>query len=199
MNHLVFYCRSGFEKECAAEIISHGFLPTHRQVSTQQQIASIKREKAMNVFYQARFLVLLICAISAGTCQSTVSATLKQLLIDRINAVSNKDTVALDKICTKNYQIISSTGEKSDLTGLKNALSKNGSPIKLCTILSYQPFIAEDESMAFALFEIEEDFVGENQKITKNSLIVTEIYKKEKGRWKTQLSHISQKICLFPN
>jgi hypothetical protein len=53
--------------------------------------------------------------------------------------------------------------------------------------------------MAFALFEIEEDFVGENQKITKNNLIVTEIYKKEKGKWKTQISHMSQKICSFPN
>jgi|GEM_PF-2095520 hypothetical protein len=153
----------------------------------------------MNAFYKIKFLVLVMCAFSTGNCQSAVSATLKQLLIDRINAISNKDTFALDKICMKNYQIISSTGEKFDLIGLKNALLKNGSPIKLCTILSYQPFIAEDESMAFALFEIEEDFVGENQKISKNSLIVTEIYKKEKGRWKTQLSHISQKICSFPN
>jgi hypothetical protein len=142
---------------------------------------------------------VLLCAFSTGYCQSTVAATLKQLLIDRINAISNKDATALENICTKNYQIISSTGTKFDLPGLKNALEKNSSPIKLCTILSYQPFIAEDESMAFALFEIEEDFVGENQKITKNNLIVTEIYKKEKGRWKTQLSHISQKICLFPN
>jgi len=41
--------------------------------------------------------------------------------------------------------------------------------------------------------------VGENQKITKNNLIVTEIYKKEKGKWKTQISHMSQKICSFPN
>ena len=152
--------------------------------------------KALNTF---GFVMLVLCTFSIGNCQSNVAATLKQLLIDRINAISNKDAAALDEICTKNYQIISSTGTKFDLVGLKNALAKNSSPIKLCTILSYQPFIAEDESMAFALFEIEEDFVGENQKITKNNLIVTEIYKKEKGKWKTQISHISQKICSFPN
>jgi hypothetical protein len=153
----------------------------------------------MNALYKIRFFILMLCAFSIGNCQSSVAATLKQLLIDRINAISSKDATALDGICTKNYQIISSTGAKFDLIGLKNALGQNSSPIKLCTILSYQPFIAEDESMAFALFEIEEDLVGENQKISKNNLIVTEIYKKEKGRWKTQLSHISQKICLFPN
>jgi hypothetical protein len=153
----------------------------------------------MKALHTIKFVVLVLCAFSIGNCQSTVSATLKQLLINRINAISNKDAAALDEICTKNYQIISSTGTKFDLSGLKNALAKNNSPIKLCTILSYQPFIAEDESMAFALFEVEEDFVGENQKITKNNLIVTEIYKKEKGKWKTQISHISQKICSFPN
>jgi hypothetical protein len=153
----------------------------------------------MNIFNKASSVLMLLCAFSTGNCQSTVAATLKQLLIDRINAVSNKDASALDTICMKNYQIISSTGTKFDLTGLKSALANNKSPIKLCTILSYQPFITEDESMAFGLFEIEEDFVGENQKISKNNLIVTEIYKKEKGRWKTQLSHISQKICSFPN
>ena len=153
----------------------------------------------MNALHKIKFIILVLCAFSIGNCQSTVAATLKQLLINRINAISNKDAPALDEICTKNYQIISSTGTKFDLVGLKNALAKNSSPIKLCTILSYQPFIAEDESMAFALFEVEEDFVGENQKITKNNLIVTEIYKKEKGKWKTQISHISQKICSFPN
>lgn len=131
--------------------------------------------------------------------QTPVSTALKQLLIDRINAVSKKDTFALNQICTKNYQIISSLGTKTDLAGLKSELFKNDSPIQLCTILSFQPFITEDESMAFALFEIEEDVVGDNRHVVKNNLLVTEIYKKEKGSWKTQLSHVSQKICSFPN
>jgi hypothetical protein len=53
--------------------------------------------------------------------------------------------------------------------------------------------------MAFATFEIEEEVAQDSRNITKNDLIITEIYKKEKGRWKIQLTHASQKICLLSN
>jgi hypothetical protein len=143
--------------------------------------------------------VSILLAAPIASAQTAVSLAIKQLLIDRINAISKKDTLALNQICTKNYQIIGSLGTKTDLAGLKSELFKNDSPIQLCTILSFQPFITEDESMAFALFEIEEDVVGDNRHVVKNNLLVTEIYKKEKGKWRTQLSHVSQKICSFPN
>jgi hypothetical protein len=143
--------------------------------------------------------VSILLAAPIASAKTAFSLALKQLLIDRINAISKKDTLALNQICTKNYQIIGSLGTKTDLAGLKSELFKNDSPIQLCTILSFQPFITEDESMAFALFEIEEDVVGDNRHVVKNNLLVTEIYKKEKGKWRTQLSHVSQKICSFPN
>jgi hypothetical protein len=86
-----------------------------------------------------------------------------------------------------------------NLAELKKAVVESETPVKLVTILSFQPFIAEDESMAFATFEIEEEVAEDSRDIAKNSLILTEIYKKERSRWKIQLTHASQKICLLPN
>jgi hypothetical protein len=135
---------------------------------------------------------------SPAFCQSDIPAALKQLLKDRIDAISSKDTSTLNKICTKNYQIINSAGVKMTLPELKTSVIKTETPVKLSTILSYQPFIAEDETMAFATFELEEEIVKDRQNIIKNDLIITEIYKKEKNKWKTQLTHTSQKICMIP-
>jgi hypothetical protein len=59
---------------------------------------------------------------------------------------------------------------------LKKEVMEAETPVKLSTILSYQPFISEDESMAFATFEIEEEIAHDSRNITKNDLIVTEIY-----------------------
>jgi heat shock protein HspQ len=133
--------------------------------------------------------------VSPAFCQSDIPAALKQLLKERIDAISNKDTSTLNRICTKNYQIINSAGMKMTLSELKTSVIKTETPVKLSTILSYQPFIAEDESMAFATFEIEEEIVKDRQNIIKENLIITEIYKKEKNRWKIQLTHTSQKVC----
>ena len=139
-----------------------------------------------------------LCALlfpSSLFCQSDIPAVLKELLKERINAISSKDTSALNRLCTKNYQAINSAGVKMTLGELKTAVMKTETPVKQSTILSYQPFIAEDESMAFATFEIEEEIVKDKQNISKNSLIITEIYKKEKNRWKIQLTHTSEKVC----
>jgi hypothetical protein len=103
-----------------------------------------------------------LCALlfpSSLFCQSDIPAVLKELLKERINAISSKDTSALNRLCTKNYQAINSAGVKMTLGELKTAVMKTETPVKQSTILSYQPFIAEDESMAFATFEIEEEIV----------------------------------------
>ncbi len=142
------------------------------------------------------FLVFFMLSLCHS--QSSQTAPFKQCLIERIDATSKRDTGNLSKTCTADYRLISSSGSTFDLKELKKAILASGSQIKLSTIVSYQPFIAADESMAFAVCEIEEEVVGENQRITKNNLIVTEIYRKEKGKWKIQLTHISQKICAFP-
>jgi hypothetical protein len=141
--------------------------------------------------------VLLLPSIAF--CQSGPSLVLKNLLKERIEAISRKDTGALDRICARNYQFINSAGEKMAIAELKKEVMEAETPVKLSTILSYQPFITEDESMAFATFEIEEEIAGDSRNITKNDLIVTEIYIKEHARWKTLLTHTSQKICLLPN
>jgi hypothetical protein len=146
-----------------------------------------------------RGIIVILSAIvffpSTAPCQSGVSTTLKQLLRERIDAIASRDTNTLNRICTKNYQTINSAGIRMTFAELKASVIKTQTPIKQSTILSFQPFIAEDESMAFATFEIEEDIVKDSQNISKNSLIITEIYKKEKNRWKIQLTHSSEKVC----
>lgn len=132
-------------------------------------------------------------------CQPDLPLVLKNLLKERIEAISRKDTGSLNRICAKNYQFINSAGVKMAIAELKKEIMEAETPVKLSTILSYQPFITEDESMAFATFEIEEEIAGDGRDITKNDLIVTEIYIKEHSRWKTLLTHTSQKICLLPN
>ncbi len=148
---------------------------------------------------RAGTVIAFLIYSTAALCGSDVSGELKQLLKERIDAISTRDTAVLSRICTKDYQVIGSAGEKMTLADLKQAVMQTETPVKLTTILSYQPFIAEDESMAFATFEIEEEVVLDKQDIVKNSLIITEIYKKDKSRWKIQLTHTSQKICLLPD
>jgi len=131
-------------------------------------------------------------------CQQDIPAALKLLLKDRIDAMSNKDTSTLSRVCTKNYLSITSAGVQMTLPELKKAALHSETPVKQSTILSFQPFIAEDETMAFATYEMDEEIVRDRQDIVKNDLIITEIYKKEKNRWKTQLTHTSQKICDVP-
>jgi hypothetical protein len=152
----------------------------------------------MIFFKPAVFSLLVFGLFSMGNCQQQVSATLKQLLMDRISAIAKKDTFALEKICTPDYRMISSSGNTYTLPQLKKVVIGSESQIKQSNIVSYQPFLISDEHIAFAIFEIEEEFVDQNQRLSPNSLIITEIYRKEKSKWKIQLSHISQKICTFP-
>jgi hypothetical protein len=144
-------------------------------------------------------IALMTLFASISFCQDGLPGALKSLFKDRVDAVSRKDTATLSKLCAKNYRCINSAGVQMNLAELKKAVIESETPVKLVTILSFQPFIAEDESMAFATFEIEEKVAENSRGIAKNSLILTEIYKKEHSRWKIQLTHASQKICLLPN
>ena len=149
--------------------------------------------------FGAAFLCGMVLFPSVAFCQSNLPALLKNLLKERIEAISRRDTGALEKICSKGYQFINSAGVKMDIAELKKEVMEAETPVKLSTILSYQPFITSDESMAFATFEVEEEIAGDSRNIIKNDLLVTEIYIKEHSRWKTLLTHTSQKICLVPN
>jgi hypothetical protein len=151
----------------------------------------------MNSLLKTATILLFLC--SPGFCQGDPGSTIKHMLIDRIDAMAKKDVHSLEALCTKDYRIISPSGNSLNLKELESAVSSNKSQIKSYTILSFQPFIVEDEAMAFALYEVEEDIVDENLKIAKSNLIITEIYRKEKSKWKTQLTHTSQKTCSYPN
>jgi hypothetical protein len=125
------------------------------------------------------------------------SSDLVKLLTRRIEAFSKGDTAELVNICTKDYQCINSIGHKMTMEEIKQTIITQKNQMKAYEILAFQPFVAEDESMAFAVSEVQEEIV-QDKIIIKSSLIITEIYRKVKGKWKIQLTQISQKICNYP-
>lgn len=140
------------------------------------------------------FVVILIQLSSFVFAKTyTKTATLKKLLINRIDAVIRKDTAALNQICSKDYKLISINGERVTLEQYKKQTLSRFSPIRSYTVLSFQPFVADDESMAFAISEVEEEMVHNNG-IIKNNLIITEVYIKERYFWRTQMTHITRKV-----
>ena len=52
--------------------------------------------------------------------------------------------------------------------------------------------------MVFAIAEVTEEVVESPAVPVTNNLLVTEVYMKVSGKWKIQLTHISQKMCFFP-
>jgi hypothetical protein len=124
------------------------------------------------------------------------TSELLTLATKRIEAISKSDTNELNNICTKDYQCINSIGDKLAIGELKKTIIAQKAQINSYEILSYQPFVTEDELIAFAVAEIQENII-ENKIEIKNSLIITEIYRKEKGKWKILLTQISQKICKY--
>lgn len=148
--------------------------------------------------FKSILFVVIMCLVCANAhAVDATSSDLKKMLIGRIEALSRNDTVALMNLCVKNYQLITSTGTKMDMEDVVKNMANQKNLIKSYVILSYQPFIAEDESMAFAISEVEEEIVRDKT-ILKNNLIVTEVYRKVNKKWKIQLTHVSQKICNFP-
>jgi hypothetical protein len=144
------------------------------------------------------FLILTLgIAATDAVAKDTAASSLKKLLVSRIEAFSRSDTVELKNICTKNYQLINSAGMRMNIDEAFQYSRKQKNQIKSYVILSFQPFIAEDESMAFVISEIEEQVVQDTM-LVKNSLLLTEIYRKVNKTWKIQLTQLSQKICNAP-
>jgi hypothetical protein len=146
-------------------------------------------------------LALIAAAISlittTASAKDVTTADLKKLSMSRIEALAKVDTTALRGICAKDYQFINSVGSRMSLAELTKSVIGQKKQMKSYVILTFQPFIAEDESMAFAVSEIEEEIL-QDKAVVKNSLILTEIYRKENGSWKVQLTQTSQKICNYP-
>jgi hypothetical protein len=140
---------------------------------------------------------LMCIAASNVFAKDVATADLKKLFVLRIEAFSKIDTVALMDLCTKDYQLVNSVGTKMNINEVMQNIASQNKQIKSYVILTFQPFVAEDESMAFAISEVSEEIL-QGETITKNNLIVTEIYRKIGKKWKIQLTQIAQKICNYP-
>jgi hypothetical protein len=143
------------------------------------------------------FLAVIGILITGISAKEVTTSDLLKLFTKRIEAFSKSDTVELITICTKDYQCINSIGQKMTLEEIKQAIINQKIQIKSYEILSFQPFLAEDQSMAFVVSEVQEEIV-QNKTVLKNNLIITEIYRKAKGKWKILLTQLSQKICTYP-
>jgi excinuclease UvrABC helicase subunit UvrB len=142
-------------------------------------------------------LAMLGVAMPGAFAKDATGSLLKKMFMSRIEAFSKNDTAEMRKLCTKNYQLINSTGTKMNIEEVKQYNKNQKEQIKSYVVLTFQPYIAQDESMAFAISEIEEEITHDTTAI-KNNLIMTEIYRKVNNKWKIQLTQISQKICGYP-
>ena len=127
-----------------------------------------------------------------------INRMLKELCKSRITAFAQYDTGSLDAICTVDYRLITQSGTKMDLEKLRKSIAVKTMKISSFTLLSFQSFVANDQSMAFSIAEVTEEIVGGASIPVINNLLVTDVYVKDDGRWKIQLTHISQKMCVFP-
>jgi hypothetical protein len=148
---------------------------------------------------KTKTIIIAVISIMMASlfAKDVTTSDLLKLFTRRIEALSKGDTVELNNICTKDYQCINSIGQKMTIEEIKQTIINQKIQIKEYEIVSFQPFLAEDESMAFAVSEVQEEIV-QNKTTIKNGLIVTEIYRKAKGTWKILLTQISQKICKYP-
>jgi hypothetical protein len=140
------------------------------------------------------FLIGML-SLNAGA-KEPLTDELKALFIGRIEAFAKCDSSKVSALCTKDYQFISSSGNKYTVTQIPQLFNGQVNQMKSYTILSFQPYFIEHESMSFVIAEIEEE-VLDGTLISKNSLIITEIYRKENKKWKIQLTQQSQKSCNF--
>jgi hypothetical protein len=155
-----------------------------------------RREKRVKIL--TSFMIVLTGIVFGNVfAKDVTNADLLKLFKSRIEVFSKCDTVELRNICTKDYQCINSAGLKMNLEEIKQYIVDQKKQIRAYEILTFQPFAAQDESMAFVVSEIEEEIV-QDKTIIKNSLIVTEIYRKVNKIWKIQLTQISEKICNYP-
>lgn len=146
------------------------------------------------------FLILIVVfsIFSKDTSEEkNLNNELKELIKSRLNAFIVRDTTQLNKLCIKNYLLITPSGLRFDLEKTKEIVINSQIVIKNVTLISFQSFVKENESFAFSVSEIKEEVAKDND-IVVNNLLITEVYIKEKGVWKIQLTHTSQKACFFP-
>jgi hypothetical protein len=143
------------------------------------------------------FIAIIGMIIADVFPKEVTTVDLRDLFTKRIEAFSKNDTAGLRTLCTKDYIFINATGSKMNFEDVTKKVAASKNQIKSYVILTYQPYVAQDESMAFAVSEIEEE-VLQDKTIVKSSLLITEIYRKENKKWKIQLTQISQKICDYP-
>ncbi len=141
--------------------------------------------------------VAIACAALGAAQKEDLNAQLKDLAKKRYTAFSQKDTAALNRICVNDFKLITPAGIEYDLQATKARIEEATAQSRFFTLVSFQAYVADDESMAFSVSEAREESVIENKTIVSDYL-VTEVYVKRKGHWKIQLLHLSQKTCNFP-
>lgn len=143
-------------------------------------------------------VLVFIAGISAKDSEKTnLNIELKGLMKLRLDAFVQRDTAKLSILCTENYQLITPTGSQLDLKKTKDIIINSPVKIKGVTLVTFQSYVKGHESFAFSVAEVKEDVVEGNRFVV-NNLLITEVYIKERGRWKIQLTHTSQKACFFP-
>lgn len=123
---------------------------------------------------------------------------LKELCKTRIAAFAERDVKKLGKICDEGYRLITPGGTQMSLSAVGKSITGGKRKMSSFTLYSFQSYVAEGESMAFAIAEVTEEIIDSTRAPVTNNLLVTEVYIKTSGRWKIQLTHISQKMCIFP-
>jgi ketosteroid isomerase-like protein len=147
------------------------------------------------------FALILPCIAfgqKPGQSEMKINAELKDLCKNRIIAFSGRDTKTIERICSDNYRLITQTGMQLDLDRIKKLFADSTDRMSSSTLQSFQTFLDTEGMMAFSISEISEEFISENSTKITNNLLVTDVYSKNDGKWKILLTHISQKICAFP-
>jgi hypothetical protein len=144
-------------------------------------------------------MLLVTIPVGAGRKEGVeVNRQLKELCKTRITAFAERDVKQLEKICADGYRLINPGGTQMGFSELRKSIAGGKRKMGSFTLYTFQSFVAEGESMAFAIAEVTEEIIDSTRAPVTNNLLVTEVYIKESGRWKIQLTHISQKMCVFP-
>jgi hypothetical protein len=146
----------------------------------------------------ALILPCIAFAQKTGQSEMKINAELKDLCKNRIIAFSGRNAKTLERICSDNYRLITQTGAQMDLERIKKLFADSTVSMNSSTLQSFQTFLDTEGLMAFSISEISEEFISENSSKITNNLLVTDVYSKSGGKWKILLTHISRKICAFP-
>ncbi|MBD3419726.1 MAG: DUF4440 domain-containing protein [Chitinivibrionales bacterium] len=117
---------------------------------------------------------------------------LKELTIERLQALADRNTKEIDKLCSDDFRFINHHGRSYDRDSFINMI-KRAKPRQLVyNIKSYQLFFANDVQMAFAVSQIEEKAIRSDKISESTDFIITEIFVKKGFGWKSNLVHASE-------